>query len=465
MSTFKTKISRGQRVIDMTTTSGTAIAGSDAMELNIDATKMSKGDALTMLDQITQSLFKAPWPPTTGGGTPTFALQAVNARGSWMYTVGATTSASNNLQYCRYEDYICADTTEFTPSFTTYHSSAAAGPGYTVGYALEIDGVIVQALWDGAGATRKVLASGDDDVQPLPILASQFGLTKFAAGTKFYHRTERLWGTGINPPYITADRATGTFQTSVRAAGGTASQLLTAGAPSATGGYTAYPPYFGPLFCLGRVAGKVAAVLTYGASIEAGYNDTVTLGADYGYVFKASEAGPRYAHCNLGLPSDAAVNFVGKATQRIGYAKYFNVALNGYGGNDFSSSRSKESTATDIANMNAQIRAAGVKRLGQIRMSPKSDSTDSWATTANQTVRTNFLTFRAYIDAQVTADPNVTLLIDLTPAQEAAGLPGVWVVNGSANYATVDGTHPNPAIHIPMAVRLRAGVDALVAGL
>lgn len=50
------------RLKDVTVAAGTAIAGSDAMELNIDYTKMTKGDALKLLDQFRQKIFASKWP-------------------------------------------------------------------------------------------------------------------------------------------------------------------------------------------------------------------------------------------------------------------------------------------------------------------------------------------------------------------------------------------------------------------
>jgi hypothetical protein len=46
---FKLTIKRGQRAQDVVRSAGTAIAGSDAIELNVDATNMSKLDLILML--------------------------------------------------------------------------------------------------------------------------------------------------------------------------------------------------------------------------------------------------------------------------------------------------------------------------------------------------------------------------------------------------------------------------------
>jgi hypothetical protein len=62
MPQFKLTIKRGQRAQDVVRSNGTAIAGSDAVELNIDATNMSKLDLILMLGQLRQQLIAKGFP-------------------------------------------------------------------------------------------------------------------------------------------------------------------------------------------------------------------------------------------------------------------------------------------------------------------------------------------------------------------------------------------------------------------
>jgi hypothetical protein len=63
MAQVKLTVARGKpQIKDIALSAGTAIAGSDAMELNIDFTKMAKGDALVMLDGLRDKIFATPWP-------------------------------------------------------------------------------------------------------------------------------------------------------------------------------------------------------------------------------------------------------------------------------------------------------------------------------------------------------------------------------------------------------------------
>jgi hypothetical protein len=60
---FKLTVSRGKpNLKDITVAAGTTIAGSDAMELNIDQTKMGKLEALTLLEELRQKIFASKWP-------------------------------------------------------------------------------------------------------------------------------------------------------------------------------------------------------------------------------------------------------------------------------------------------------------------------------------------------------------------------------------------------------------------
>ncbi|MCJ8159856.1 hypothetical protein [Sphingomonas sp. LaA6.9] len=48
---------------DVVVAAGAAEAQSDTMSLNIDYTKITKGDALIMIDNIAQKIHAGKWPP------------------------------------------------------------------------------------------------------------------------------------------------------------------------------------------------------------------------------------------------------------------------------------------------------------------------------------------------------------------------------------------------------------------
>jgi lysophospholipase L1-like esterase len=106
-----------------------------------------------------------------------------------------------------------------------------------------------------------------------------------------------------------------------------------------------------------------------------------------------------------------------------------------------------------LSNLVDQIRAAVPEaRVYGSLITPNATSTDAFATTVNQTPASGWggsATRRGYFNDQLRTDPNSVLrlagLIDPNVYLED-GYPtetSKWVVNGSANYATLDGTHPN----------------------
>lgn len=48
---------------DVLVAAGAAEAQTDTMSVNIDATNLTKGEAMNMLDEVKQKIFNATWPP------------------------------------------------------------------------------------------------------------------------------------------------------------------------------------------------------------------------------------------------------------------------------------------------------------------------------------------------------------------------------------------------------------------
>jgi hypothetical protein len=59
---FKLTVKRGQKAQDVVRSAGTAIAGSDAIELNIDYTNMTKLDLIILLGEIKKQLIGKGFP-------------------------------------------------------------------------------------------------------------------------------------------------------------------------------------------------------------------------------------------------------------------------------------------------------------------------------------------------------------------------------------------------------------------
>lgn len=82
---------------------------------------------------------------------------------------------------------------------------------------------------------------------------------------------------------------------------------------------------------------------------------------------------------------------------------------------------------------------------------PATTSTDSWATTGNQTA-TAFEANRVAYNSGVLALQGLNQILRIETLEKASGSAFAWIVNGGANFATADGTHETTA----QLIRLKA---------
>ncbi len=387
------------------------------------------------------------------------ALQVVTSR-NFFHGEGVATTSSNNMDACRLPFTTGnAPVSSIAFVYSTYYGQNVKGPGYLLRAHIEYNGIVVVLTFDGA--TSRQLVSGEMDVRSDEIPASAFGLTQFPPNFTGFEVTEREWVAGTNRINIGTPLSNVAGFGCVRGPIGSPSKIGVAGAFNNSN--TTWADYsarfFGPTLIVGRPVGLMPAWITLGASIEAGTADD----ANRGYAVRSAQIAPQYAQGNLARGGETSSGYLSSdGDSRRALYKYFNCAINGYLGNDYSGGTAKETAATNMATINAQLKAAGIKRILQVRMAPKSDTTDAYVTTANQTVRTingGFNVYRNYIDAQALLDPNVNGIIDMTSVQEPANDSGKWAVNGTANYATADGTHPSTAMHILMVQPCRTAID------
>ena len=64
MPAVKYTVKRGQvNLADVAVAAGTAEAQSDTLSVNIDYNRLSKADAMMLLEKVTQKLHAGSWPP------------------------------------------------------------------------------------------------------------------------------------------------------------------------------------------------------------------------------------------------------------------------------------------------------------------------------------------------------------------------------------------------------------------
>jgi len=295
-----------------------------------------------------------------------------------------------------------------------------------------------------------------------PIYPSQFGLSKFPKNTSFYVREQRDVTLGQNHTRG-ASIASMTGERTYLSDGQSASQLMATGVMSQPTGGSGPARMMGPTVILGKSIGAPdVACIGIGDSIMAGSNDTSAPNgndgsAGGGFVQRGlnSVNGRAVPFLQMGVSGTKAVDFVSSMTKRAAYFAYATNLLENFGTNDFeNSARTAAQVYADRQTIWAAFKAAaqGSKRVDALPIIPRTNSTDSWATLANQTPRTGYAAtsgaFRDPMNANLATALSGGLvdgIIDLNAVIADAGSPDKWIVTGAANFATSDGTHPSPA--------------------
>lgn len=223
-----------------------------------------------------------------------------------------------------------------------------------------------------------------------------------------------------------------------------------------------------PFAVLGKTSSPQVSIGILGDSIADGQGDQLsasTSGA-LGYIERGLDgvAGFTLPWVNWAVSSnrlqfDTSVTGA-KKRDFFPYITHLIVAL---GTNDIGNGRSlaqMQADLTDIANNAKSINNPYGDRLkvGACVVSPRTTSTDSWATTANQTPVSGWESgglrdqWNAWLLTQV--GTLLDFVIDTRVSTDDPTEPEKWAVNGVANYATNDGLHQRGAMHALMKVQV-----------
>jgi len=175
------------------------------------------------------------------------------------------------------------------------------------------------------------------------------------------------------------------------------------------------------------------SVCIIGDSIGFGYNDNDKLGV------VAKSLPSTLAYINLSANANTTSSFISGASARSAVFGHCTHLVSELGINDYSTS-----VATVLSNLQSIWSTNFPKaRVTQTTLTPKSSSTDSWATLANQTAQS--ATFRAAFNSAIkTGISGQTCgYYDIAAALES-GSTGKWIASPSPPY-TADGLHPNTA--------------------
>jgi lysophospholipase L1-like esterase len=201
---------------------------------------------------------------------------------------------------------------------------------------------------------------------------------------------------------------------------------------------------------------KAPSICILGDSISIGVNNVFVPNStgDAGAI--APSIAPSFGYSGLGCNGDEATNFVSAHTNRVAVLQYCSHIIVEYGTNDlYVAGRTVGQLQTDLATIYGYAPSGQV--VFQTTLIPRTNSTDSWSTTANQTtvgvapVAAESLRV-AFNDAvrAGTFGPNGGFF-DPTTVIETSLDSGIWKAGvGSAPCATqwtADGVHPNPCAY------------------
>lgn len=325
--------------------------------------------------------------------------------------------------------------------FTGTSTNEINGPStITVDAAIEYSSAYYPQLFNGA--STKAIASSDG-----VLLGDAISGLSIPAGTSVYIRNSARVSAGQQIP-IGRQRNTPTGEDS-RLSSNASSQTYGTGALSA-GVSAAYG--YAPLALIGRPTTPKVSIVLFGDSIaDATAYDAVDANGNRGSFAKAFYA----ADIPFVKATRGSMRIYGfhpaRSPKLWTVVPYCSHVVIQPGTNDLAQAASGDYTLAAIqANyqaMWAQARVLG-KKVIQCTILPRTTSTDSFATPANQTTVSRFGvgqdrdTLNAWFNAQLAAG-NIDAVWDLNSVYEDPANLGKWKTNGTAFYATSDGTHPS----------------------
>lgn len=183
------------------------------------------------------------------------------------------------------------------------------------------------------------------------------------------------------------------------------------------------------------------AVAILGDSVSFGSGDSPQ---DHGYIYRGLRAGGLTVQ-HMGMPGATTEHFATwpEATkQRYRLAEACTSAVLATGTNDISASKTAADVQGFMTTMANNLRAEGMKKIYICTLPPRTTSTDSWATTANQTQAATEAVRVAVNDWIRNTRTGFDGYFEVADILETGRNTGIW----KAGY-TGDGIHPNGTGH------------------
>jgi lysophospholipase L1-like esterase len=320
---------------------------------------------------------------------------------------------------------------------------------YINGSGVEVDGgssctVTASVSTSRAGPWTRVQFSGVDagSISAGAILVSDAVSFPLSDGDEFFVRSYKVWSGSGRALYEDTEAG--------QSANGNLFRIGTSVTDSTGGGaFTGNANNFwsGPCAVVGETT--KASILEIGDSISYGYNDEYISNADIGFLSRTF--GPSLGYAKISRASDTAQAFVASNGKRLLLKDYASHVVCNYGINDISSGRTGAELKSDIET----IAALFTQPFYESTITPKTTSTDSWATLVNQTIFSGNTERGNYNDAlRAGSVSGVDGVFDPCAVLEDDYLNngGKWAVG-----LTDDGLHPDAEGHAAAALYMTSG--------
>lgn len=360
-------------------------------------------------------------------------------------------------------------------AWMAWSAPAALGNDLPIYMALvEYNGVTVPLTWSGSRSVTITNNTNGPISDELDALA--FGVSEFPRGATIYVKSWVKFATTTQfIPYSARDTAGGGQVWWFNAAETVMSDFDAPGAITRISGVAqdARTQGMQPMV-LGRdvpgAPGTGDAWFIQGSSSTEGVGDASTF-LNYGgwagrsMVTDQNTGADPVSYCNFAVAASTTDLAYGKPLTNY-WMQFANKGIISYGSNNLNTGGTGS-----LSSMQAQLTSAinnmrdngGIQHILTTNLQPRTDSTDSWATLANQSAPAGWDvggTVQQYNTWQAGLVGTLTQGHILHNGIRAGTDPDVytyyrWWTNGTANWPTTDGTHPSAVSHEAMAVGSR----------
>lgn len=359
--------------------------------------------------------------------------------------------------------------TESISTFESYPNSYSV-----VKCALEKDGATSSVPVTFDGGRTKTINAGDTDILSDSISPASFGLSKFTRGDKYWIRLEvSVTAAGQTLPrgdmiYTAYGSSVGLAIDPATFVGGAVDSY---GALTFTSGWQNFQYPLLPIV-VGRPMASAVHPIGIGDSIISGATDTSAANGGLGWSRSLTDAdGVSNPRGGLKIGTSGAQGAAWNSasyTKPQALLKYGTVALEEFGTNTFVTVQPSSAAQAIVDPIWTKLASAGLPII-RTKLIPRTTSTDSWATAANQTaINASWLSgggaraFNDWIDTQSARFVAIVSQSDVrTSSTQSSDDFYKWLTDGTANKYTNDGVHPNINGYKLLAAAYRAVYDSL----